>query len=185
MKGANMRLSSTFHRIISLTILVVFALAMGCSMEAEHTSESALIPPTTKVLDESTTQYLSSISEDGSIFTFSETTQNLESLSPGDIIVSDTTIMVPNGFLRKVTAVSKSGDEIVVKTIQATLEEAIKKGTIELSKTLTPNEISSRKSVKKGVSFKRRLRNQEIEGFYLALNDVILYDADGDLRTEG
>ena len=47
-----------------------------------------IIPETTKVLPETTTQYLSSISDDGSEFTFSQTTPEVAALEEGDVIVA-------------------------------------------------------------------------------------------------
>ena len=58
-----------------------------------------IIPDTTKVLTEDTTQHLVSISTDGAIFTFDQTTIELDKLESGDIIVSDVSPVAPNGFL--------------------------------------------------------------------------------------
>ena len=84
-----------------------------------------VIPGTTKVLSEDTTSSLSSISEDGSIFTFSESSPQLELLKPGEIIVGDPSDAAPNGFLRKVVDTSTSYDGLIVETDDATLEDAI------------------------------------------------------------
>ena len=47
------------------------------------------IPDTTKVLSEDTTEDLVEVSEDGSVFTFAETTPELAELESGDIMVGD------------------------------------------------------------------------------------------------
>lgn len=46
-----------------------------------------VIPPTTKILDGTTTQHLASISEDGAEFIFSQSMPALETPEPGDIIL--------------------------------------------------------------------------------------------------
>jgi len=145
--------------------------------------ENVSIPSTTKVLDESTMRYLSLISADGSTLTFSEIIPELESLSPGDVIVIGITPITPNGLLRKVTNVSISNNQVVVETIQATLEDAIEDGTIEFNKILTPNDLSNATALRQGVSFESMLSNLPLEGFYLEINDVVLYDDDGNLDT--
>ncbi len=182
-----MKKHSRLFKLILLTALLALSLIScggdGAEGGADESSETVVIPSTTEMLHESTTQYLSSISEDGTTFIFSETTPELESLTPGDVIVSDATSTVPDGFLRKVTAVSTVGNEVVVETSQATLEDAIEKGAIELTKTLTPNGISSAIALRKGVTLKRMSQSQALQGFYVEINDVVLYDADGNLGT--
>lgn len=68
-----------------------------------------VIPDTTEVLPQSTTQYLESISQDGAEFTFSQSTPELDELAPGDIMVGDVADNAPYGFLRKVVPVSDAG----------------------------------------------------------------------------
>ena len=100
------------------------------------------IPSTTKVLDRTTLQYVSSISEDGSVLIFKKTTLMLESLMPGDVIVGGVSDTTPYGLApRRVTAVIEKGEQIVIKTISATLGDTIEKGTIRMRKALTPSDI--------------------------------------------
>jgi hypothetical protein len=145
--------------------------------------ENVSIPPTTKILHESTTRHLSSVSPDGSTLTFSEITPVLESLSPDDVIVIGITPITPTGLLREVTNVLISNNQVVVETTQATLEDAIEDGTIELNKILTPNDLSNATALRQGVSFESMLSTLTLEGFYLEINDVVLYDDDGNHET--
>ena len=87
-----------------------------------------VLTATTKVLDEATAQNLSSISEDGSVLTFNGITPYLESLHPGDVIMSGVTVATPYGLLRKVTNITMNGSEITVETTGATLEDVIEEG---------------------------------------------------------
>jgi len=144
-----------------------------------------VIPETTQVLDHSTMQNLSFISQDGSVLTFAQPTPILQSLLPGDLIVSGSTASALDGLFRKVTKVSEVGGQIVVETTGATIEEAIENGQIQVSKTLTPNDVSSVVELRKGVSLQRHIMlDQALEGFYFELKDVILYDHDGNLSSE-
>jgi hypothetical protein len=142
------------------------------------------IPATTKTLDEATIDKLSSVSGDGSRLTFSGTTTLLESLSAGDVIVSEADTVAPAGLLRKVTSISKVGDQVVVETVQATFEDAIENGIVTVTKNLTPGDISYASALKQGVSFKGRAFGiQALDSFYVEINDIVLYDHDDNPDT--
>ena len=142
-------------------------------------SVPTVIPDTTKVLTETTTQYLSEISGDGAVFTFTQSTPALSALAPGDVMVADATANAPYGFLRKVTSVSSVGGQVVVETEAATLEDAIESGSVHVSQSLTPDQVRS-SAMLQGVSLASA---QSLGEFYFKLKDVVLYDDDGDLQT--
>lgn len=184
------RLSDLFLIITIVGILFVFGSCGGGEdggISGGDGGEDVIIPTTTKVLDQSTMQNLSDVSGDSSTFTFDQSTPQLESLSSGDVIVAGITNFTPDGALRKVTGVSEIGNETVVYTTQATLVDAIEKGTIELTKTLTPNDISSASALKSSVTLiVKKLQTPETQapdGFYVDMKDVVLYDEDGNLGT--
>ena len=141
----------------------------------------AVIPPTTEPISEDTNQYLQSVSEDGSTFTYSQTTPELESLAVGDVMVSDPTTAATNGYLRKVTGVSTQGKGIVVTTEPALLEEAVQDGSAYLSDVLDPAKITSMTALP-GVSMAPVSPDSKLT-FYFEVNDVVLYDLDGNLTT--
>ena len=100
-----------------------------------------VIPDTTIVLSEDTTSSLSSISEDGSVFTFSGSSSQLDLLESGEIIVGDPSTSAPDGFLRKVISTTTSYDQVIVETDEATLEEAITQGVVSVNETLKPGDV--------------------------------------------
>jgi hypothetical protein len=135
---------------------------------------TAVIPETTQHVNETTIQ---SISETGRVTFFQPTT-----LKVGDIIVGDATASTPKGLLRKVTSVSI--DKTYVETTPVSLEEAIEKGQVQVSKVLSSADVGSITALK-GVSFQKNVvQPQALEGFYFELRNVILYDDDGDPITE-
>jgi hypothetical protein len=149
------------------------------------TNKLPTVANNTMVLDTTSMQNLSSISQDGKTLTFAQSTPILQTLLPGDIIVSGSNASAPNGLIRKVTAVIQDGGQIIIETDPATLEEVIQRGSIELSRALTPYDLSSAVALRKGVSLTQGMaRAQTLEGFYFEIEDVVLYDADGDLNTE-
>jgi hypothetical protein len=147
---------------------------------ASSVSVLPVIPVTTNVLTHTTTQYLSSISGDGAVFTFTQSTSALNAVAPGEVIVGDVTANAPYGFLRKVTSISPVGGQVVVATTQATLEDAIQMGSVHISQVLTPDQIQ-RGMQAKGVTLVEA--PESLGEFFFTLEDVVLYDDDGNLST--
>ncbi len=144
------------------------------------TTLSPIIPPTTKALPSTTTQYLTSVSSDGSTYTFSKTTTELSTLVPGEIMAGDASPAAPYGFLRKVTSVSNSGGKVIVQTQPTTIEEAIQQGEVAVSQALSPADAASA-TFADGV---QPMDTNPMSGsIYLQLNDVVLYDDDGNGTT--
>jgi hypothetical protein len=97
----------------------------------------AIIPETTKVLDDATMQYLTR--QEASTYYFDPRAEAVAGLDVGDVIVAS----AGEGLLRKVTAVRVTDEEIAVETAPATLADAIERGTIILHQTLTPADLQS------------------------------------------
>jgi hypothetical protein len=142
---------------------------------------SPAIPETTVVLTQTTTQYLSGISEDGAVLTFTQSTPALADLVPGDIIVGDVTTNSPYGFLRKVVSISSIEGQIIVVTEQATLEEAIESGAARFSHRLTPDQVQAGVH-RQGIQLVGASALDD--DFYLELKDVVLYDHDSNPNTK-
>ena len=106
----------------------------------------------------------------------------MQNLTPDDIIVSDVTAAAPYGFLRKVSSVSDSGGQVVVNTVSTTLEDAIQQGSMNYSTQLTPANIVSM-TTQPGVTLLNRTGPTIDDSFYFEINDVMLYDKDGNLNT--
>ena len=141
-----------------------------------------IIPDTTNVLSSETTQYLEGISPDGTTFTFSQSTFELESVESGEVIVGDVSDAAPYGFLRTVTSVSPQDGQVLIQTELATLEDAIQQGAISISKKLTPADIESMTALP-GVMLLSSTGTTLEDSFYFEINDVVLYDEDGNYNT--
>lgn len=103
--------------------------------------------------------------------------QSQTDYSIGDIILANITAATPNGFLREVTNVSNGGK--TVSTSQATLEQAIEDGSQSFQRQLNPYQKGIINSVE-GVELKK---DEKSFDFSINLNDVVLYDADGNTST--
>jgi len=150
-------------------------------LKKKITEAKTLIPQTTKVLDEQSVQYVSSVED--SVITFDQRTSKLNSLSADDVLIIGVSSHTPNGLLRKVIQVEMFGDTIVVKTATATLVEAIQTGSISLNKTLTSSDVRQSLSLIKGATFKQALPSQQTLALVEEIENVILYDVDGNEET--
>jgi hypothetical protein len=140
-----------------------------------------IIPETTKVLPPTTTQHLSSVSNDGVVFTFSQETPELSVVSPGEIIVGDSSPAAPYGFLRKVVSVSNNGGQVVVHTQPATIAESIQQGEVSISQILSPSNLAQ-PILAEGVQI-FEAPSAAYNTIHIQLNNVVLYDEDGNLNT--
>ncbi len=139
-----------------------------------------LVPDTTKVLTEDTMQYLTSVSANGREFTFAQRTPTLDGLVPGDVIVSEPTDITPYGFLRMVTDVVL-GEQVVVITEEASLEDAIRQGGAQLAYEPDPDDIQGAR-LNKGVTLSPD--TEAAAGvFSINMSRVVLYDHDGNQNT--
>ena len=133
-----------------------------------------VIPDTTEILPPDTTQHLAEVSPDLSTYTFDQTTPALDELQTGDVMVSGVAANAPEGFLRKVTDVTRAGSDVIVSTQQATLEEAISQGSFSFSQTLSPDSVRSGTGLP-GVSLAADQVSACAACFSFELNDVVLY----------
>jgi formylglycine-generating enzyme required for sulfatase activity len=135
-----------------------------------------IIPDTTVILTELSTQHLLSVTAGGSIYTFSQMTPELALVDVGDVVVAGVTPNTPYGFLRLVTALNTPGGQVVLTTVQATLEDAIEQGELHVSQSLSPDMVVGTNALP-GV---RLIQNPQLEkSWHHQLVDVILFDADG------
>jgi formylglycine-generating enzyme required for sulfatase activity len=140
------------------------------------------ISPNTEVISSDTNQHLASVSQNGSEFSFSQTPE-LQSLAVGDIMVSGITTAAPNGYLRKVTAITNQDGNVVVSTEPAVLEEAIQDGTAYISESLSPAQVAQTKALP-GVTMMTPESDLQ-RTFLFNVDDVVLYDKDNNLSTTG
>lgn len=86
---------------------------------------------TTKVADADTRSALSAFDPDSGELRFERTTDLLDELTVGDVIVSEPSAAAPDGYLRLVSAIDRDGDEVVLQTTQARLIDAIEQGDLD------------------------------------------------------
>jgi len=138
------------------------------------------IPETTKILDGDTISKITYILDDMSLIEFDHPTPQLNQLNIGDIIVMGVTDYTPEGLLRKITSISKTGGKVIIETEFGTLEEAIEDGEFYFDISLQPEDIEeslSRTAGIKPMTNKSLLRDSSYDFNYEI--DVLAYDGDG------
>jgi len=125
------------------------------SLAVAGVCQAADIPSTTKVADPATQDALTSFDTTTGRLTFSSSTPTLNNLKGGDILVSEPSTAAPNGYLRKVTAITKNKKTgvVTVDTADALINEAIRSGTLDAAGDLEPGDLLSTQTAQ-GVTFR-------------------------------
>jgi Big-like domain-containing protein len=141
-----MKRTRTFVVAIGLAAIAVLLLS-GCDMRSlfgrsgelsvEPTND-VVLADTTVVFDEAATETLTSASPDGSVLTFATGSEAVATLETGDVMVIGVSEHSPGGLLRKVESITISGDETIVVTSQAAIEDAVQEGEMTVEHELVP-----------------------------------------------
>lgn len=144
-----------------------------------------VIAPAALVLTSATTQHLLGILSDNAILYFAEVTNELLGVAPGDVLVAGVTERTPQGLLRKVVSVQPAGTGLAIQTVQGTLSDVLTRGTIDFTHRLDPSGVAAS-------GFHPALANDPpvpldppSTGFFLSVDDIVVYDDDGDAETTG
>jgi formylglycine-generating enzyme required for sulfatase activity len=136
---------------------------------------------TVELTEESTSQ-ITSISEDGSVYNFDNTTPELDQVDVGDVIIGGISEATPYGFLRKVTVIDDSGGDLTLTTEQGTIEDAYEQLSINVEQVITPENMQSFIDLP-GVTMTQSPYGVDDINFHFELDNVILFDDDGNPGT--
>lgn len=165
---------------VLITLISLAAFFQSCSNDSSPTGPAGnetIIPETTKNVDSTDfSSGLVSISDDSLTFTFESGFGTKYNPAVNDVLV----IAKGAGMLRKITAVQSSGNDIVLTTRAATLEEAIEQGDISLKQSLQKAQISKVDYYYEGIKYK--INKGEESNFDFDM-DIVLYDLDGNPGT--
>jgi hypothetical protein len=112
-------------------LFILFLVSCATTSTPERRQREAIIPETTKVADPATRNALESFDLTTGFLRFKNTTPVLESLSTGDVLASEPFGVAPYGYLRKISAIRKEGDVVILETTQASLTDAVHQGWLE------------------------------------------------------
>ncbi len=111
----------------------------------------------------------------------------LQALEPGAIVVSEPVGEVaPFGLLQRIESRREEGGEVILDTVQATLEEVFVEADIEVQVELKPDDIRSQLLQFRGMSFNSPATEaSRSAGYDFSVNfDKVLIDLDGDEETK-
>jgi hypothetical protein len=149
-------------RIVSLSVLAGFILVvlLSCPIPGPGGGNNLpfVIPDTTKVLGGDALAFLAAPMDASGNLVFAAGSPALSSIKYGDCVVGGISTNTPTGIIRKVTGKTLVGNEVHLRTSQATLEEAVQSGTIDMDTALQSGTLDSKLS-RKGVSLVERSRD--------------------------
>ncbi len=123
------------HALVALLLLLVFGL-MSCGKDSKsptepdnNTGSQTIIADEAKVIDVQPNLSLQTITDNTITYSYTGGTPDI---ATGDVLVSGE----GEGYLRRVTGVSASANELTVQTEQAVLTDIIEKGEIDTTLTL-------------------------------------------------
>ncbi|HKI59022.1 MAG TPA: PKD domain-containing protein [Trueperaceae bacterium] len=170
--------------LLPLLSLLVGMVLVGCGTSAPPgpAESPVIIPKTTKILDAATRASLLSYDPSSGELRFGPQA-TFGALEPDDVLVTEPVPPIaPYGFLRKVVSVQAVGSDTVVETVPAKLAEAIHQGNFKIHQQLTPSMLASATILAQGVSLQSDSLSTQ---FTVPMNNVVLFDADGNHATTG
>ena len=174
----------TIGQDLSTLSYIVNTTSGGSSYDFHEAIIPTVYTPGTITLSEATLAALVSITSDGKTYTFANETSDLAQADVGDVLIGGICTLIPEGFLRKVVSISANGDQRVVVTEPATLEDAFESISVNAAQQLTSANVQNLTDMT-GVTLLSEPSLKGLGDFEFALNDAVLYDNDGNLSTKG
>lgn len=174
---------SKLHKSYSLKILVllIFFSIISCknSTQDENKPKETEFSKKTKQISSTTFDKITAITDDGTII-FNGKPDEIKKLKPGDVFASEPIDVAKSGFLKKVVSVSEQNGNIIVKTEDASLEDAFKNLSLDETQPLTLDNIESIDYHVHGIMLKP---GKTLERWEISADDAVLVDVDGDTST--
>jgi hypothetical protein len=141
-----LRMKTNFWYVIRFMCMVVMAVSVmtGCENPIPGPDDSGVetvIPATTKVLSDEAIFSLVYMSDDNMTIRLLKNAEGVVSLQRGDIIVCGVTAKTPYGLMRKVESITGNESELIIKTSQAKIEEAITSCNLKVERPLRGDEV--------------------------------------------
>lgn len=151
-------------------LLLIITSVCSCKkdeIEPEDTpsNNDVVITEVTKVLDSGGRAGIQNLDTISYTFQFSESSAFASALNTDDVLVDDVSDLAPYGFLRKVTSVKNENGSIVVSTSQASLEDVIQQGSIDLHSGSLKAEDIAQIYLAEGISLSENLKSTNLLGF--------------------
>ena len=144
----------------------------------ENIVGTIVIPGTTHIIQKEDLESELQNYQDGKL-TLSGSGTLLSDVRQDDVLMIGVSDKTPYGALRKVNDIENNGDNTIITTSPATLEDAIKEGSVSFSTSLTAEDIQST-TFKDGVSIKK---SRSLDGIVFDLDNVTLFENNAGLKV--
>ena len=171
-----------------LIIIVIVALS-ACRREEFYftppityrTVGNIVVPSTTIFLNDTVLQSLQEATDDH--LTFTQGPEILDQIRENDILIIGYSEKSPSGMIRRVSSIQEENSSLLIGTTSATLNEAIKEGTIHFTRELKRADF---KLVSKKKSLKIPDGKKEFDGLAFFLNHFeLLHDNEVLVQADG
>jgi hypothetical protein len=168
---------------IVVLILINLLFIQSCKKDENPVippEETTKIPATTKYISPADyANYFEGFSTDSTQLLFKTDINSTYNFKSNDVIA----ISEGSGLLRKVTGTQTTNNQLIVSTIQGTLEDAIENGTIEYSGPLSKKNLLKVEILTDGIEYDNRLNKTNETQYDFNIVNKVLYDADNNLST--
>lgn len=176
------------RRKIQWLLLVVLALGgllTACNLQGTPPpGKPTIIPETTNVADGTTRAALTDYDPDTGVMRFASMTGVLAKVEPDDVLVSEPSSVAPYGYLRKVKAVRRDGDAVILETTQANLTDAIHQGTLDAAFDLKPEDMVEPQTFVNGLSITPSADVHPEFPFHANFDETVLESNDGGVSSK-
>lgn len=144
--------------------------------ESTPANTDFIIPDSTVVVTEAVQLSLKALSADS--LSFATGSAVIDAVEVGDVLVGEFSAVAPEGFLRRVLEIKTEANQVVFVTQEASLLDAITKGSLREHIELRPEDVISTTSHLPSFSTQAFL-----DGFSEQFNNVVIFDKDDDPKT--
>ena len=162
-----------------LLVLAMFSCSKDSTGPEEN--EDSVVKEETKLIESDELQAITEVSEDEIVF--SGNSVSIDTYQAGDVLVSAPSDVAEFGFLRMVDDISQNGNDIVVTTSQARLEDAFEELHFDISEELRSTDIKKSTQLMEGVQFIENSRDPY--EFEYELNVTIPISNNIDIEIDG
>jgi len=129
-----------------------------------------IIPESTRLFDkDALNEFLVDVSDDGEVIVFSEDVLDQKPLEEDDVLAFEPSGWARDGLLRKVIEITRSDGQVEIRTVLATLDEAIEQGEVHDTILLKDAEIRDME-LSQGTSIAKVDCSPARDGFNLVIN---------------
>lgn len=182
-----LRESPKLRKVVLPFVAAGMLTGFGCSKSPTDSGGDKPPPPDTGIVYHDNTLVLDSAASQGisgvqaNTITFSQPSQEIKTIQVGDVVSFPPSNHFPGGQLVKINYVSQNRDTL--RTTQATIDELVKEGRLEFSKTWEPQEVYLIPS-EKLVSGKISVLDSDNENYdFMFPFNATLYDVDENPNT--